>query len=73
MVEKASRKSHLRGKKKELETIRAIPHPPQQETKMLEPKNKKGMDLRVHFGYGESQVKVQGPNLYPILGWEKIV
>jgi len=37
---------------------------------MLEPKNKKGTDLGVHFGYWESQVKVQGPNLYPILGRE---
>jgi hypothetical protein len=73
MVGKASGEKHLRRTKKELETIRAIPHSPQQKTNMLEPKNKKGMDLGVHFGYWESQVKVQGPNLYPILGWEKIL
>jgi hypothetical protein len=51
MVEKALGEKHLRRKKKELETIRGVPHPPQQKTKMLEPKNKKGMDLGVHFEY----------------------
>jgi hypothetical protein len=40
---------------------------------MLQPKNKKGMDLGVHFGCWESQVKIQWPNLYPILGREKIL
>jgi hypothetical protein len=73
MVEEAFGEKHLRRKKRQLETIKAIPHPPQQKTKMLELKNKKGMDLGLHFGYWESQVKVQGPNIYPILGREKIL
>ncbi len=73
MVEKALGGKTFENKKRELEIIRAVPHPPQQKTKMLQPKNKKGMDLGVHFGYWESQVKIQRPNLYPILGREKIL
>lgn len=55
---KKTRGKTFEKKKRELEIIKAIPHPSQQKTKLLEPKNKKGMDLGVHFGYWESQVKV---------------
>jgi hypothetical protein len=70
MVEKALGEKHLKRKK---ENYKSHPPPPQNKRlKCWNPKTK-SMDLGVHFGYWESQVKVQGPNLYPILGREKIL